>query len=51
MFEQNRRKHLYVTTLYVTGKILNICILSDKPYLGNVCLAHDLINFLNLLKK
>ena len=22
MFEQNRRKNLYVTTLYVTGKIL-----------------------------
>ena len=59
MFEQNRYKNLYVTTLNVTGTIF-VYYEIDKPYLGNVCLAqpqghasgfHDLINFLNLFKE
>ena len=59
MFEQNRYKNLYVTTLNVTGKIF-VYYEIDKPYFGNVCLAqpqghasgfHDLINFLNLFKE
>ena len=38
MFEQNRRKNLYVSTLYVTGKIF-VYYEIDKPYFGNVCLT------------
>ena len=38
MFEQNRHKNLYVTTLNVTGKIFAYYEI-DKPYLGNVCLT------------
>ena len=38
MFEHNRLKNLYVTTLYVTGKIF-VHYEIDKSYLDNVCLT------------
>ena len=36
MFEQNRRKNLYVTILYMTGKIFVYYEMLYKSYLGNV---------------
>ena len=38
MFEENRCKKLYVTTLYMTGKKFAYYEI-HKPYLGSVCLT------------
>ena len=60
MFEQIRRKNLYVTTLYMTGNIfIYYKIQLDKQYLGNVFLTQPVgaylwfprLNFVNLLKE